>query len=478
MIRPPKTLLLRIGLPVLAAEAFSAVVLAAVLINGPGSDDSLISRAETERIIFLTAGAFLFCALVTVVVLFAAGKWYQGTINRLARSATRFAEGDLKHRIIRPSSKELTPLSEALNLMAARLNEHLTELDTRTTELETILQSMSSGVIALDQQQRVLNMNSTAEKLLGIKLEAARNRLLQEIIRDPKLHRFIVESGNREDVQTEIFLMPGREEPIYLRASCCTLQQADKDPLGMLLLLEDITQLQKLERLRSDFGAAVSHELRTPITNIQGYVETLLEVGMDDREQARRFLEVIRNNSSRLKAIVEDTLALTRLEQTGPSDKSEWEVISVASLVNSVLNQYTLRAESENIEIKTDIPDDCRVRGMRQLLEQALGNLVSNAISYSPADTTITISCSRSENEVVISIRDEGVGIAGEHLPRIFERFYRVDKGRSREHGGTGLGLAIVKHIMLLHGGRAEVSSEPGRGSVFRLVLPQQQDPG
>ena len=237
-------------------------------------------------------------------------------------------------------------------------------------------------------------------------------------------------------------------------------------------LQDRVDRLQRLESLRSDFAANVSHELRTPITNIKGYIETLLEFGFDDRDEARRYLDIIRTNSSRLAAIVEDIMALSKFESDLDESLEELTSILLSDLFADVGRQHEREAVAREIRVVVAPSGRLSIRGRRQLLEQAVSNLVSNAIRYSHPGTDVTLRAETDDGRISIEVADEGPGIEPEHLPRLFERFYRVDKARSRAVGGTGLGLAIVKHIALKHGGNVEVLSEPGKGSVFRINLP------
>jgi two-component system phosphate regulon sensor histidine kinase PhoR len=241
----------------------------------------------------------------------------------------------------------------------------------------------------------------------------------------------------------------------------------------LLVLMTDVTELRRLETIRSDFAANVSHELRTPITSIKGYVETMLDVGVRDEAQTRRFLEIIGRSVARLASIVEDLLALARLEQPGTRSTLEKQSAALKRVIESAVAEFEDDARAKNMTLVTRVPGDLRMLANVQLIEQALGNLISNAVKYSPPGTSVTITADVNANgDVVISVSDQGPGIPSEHLTRIFERFYRVDRARSREMGGTGLGLSIVKHIARVHGGSATVESEVGHGSTFRLTIP------
>ncbi|MEM1424112.1 MAG: ATP-binding protein, partial [Planctomycetota bacterium] len=271
-------------------------------------------------------------------------------------------------------------------------------------------------------------------------------------------------------------LRPGGSTGPTVRVVSGPLLDLEDEPVGAILLLSDITQLRQLESVRSDFAANVSHELRTPITNIKGYVETLLDDGLTDRERAMGFLEIVRRNAERLGAIVDDMLALTNLERSAGKE------LPVAptpadTLVHSVIAQVKPEVTQKVMTVQAAGLVDDAVLVNARLAEQAIINLVLNAVKYAPVSTAITLRSSRDtlpgdRPGVRIEVADEGPGIEPHHLPRLFERFYRVDKARSRQEGGTGLGLSIVKHIARVHGGDAGVSSVVGVGSRFWLVFP------
>lgn len=418
----------------------------------------------------LAGGASFFVLLVVLTFVF---RQLSNEAEQLADTADKYATGLLDYRGPQPSTAELARLGQALDDMARQLSKRMSELRSQQTEQQAILQSMSNGVIAIDLEQRILNVNQAAERLLGLNADHARGRLLQEAVRHPDLHRFVAAALVSNAAHTAEFKLWG-EPRITVQAVSETLIEPDGRPKGLLIILNDVTQLRRLETLRSDFAANVSHELRTPITNIKGYVETLLEVGLDDSDQARKFLEIIRKNSSRLASIVEDVLSLTRLEQPQSKDQIERTPTRLLPLLKAVQGQFEEAADAKHITVTVDAPADLSVPAHSQLLEQAIGNLLSNAINYSPPHTQVDLRAKAvSENRVEVTVADRGSGIAKEHLPRLFERFYRVDKGRSRELGGTGLGLALVKHIAIVHGGNVSVESELDVGSTFRLTLPR-----
>lgn len=404
------------------------------------------------------------------------GRRLRSSIAALAADVQRFVSGDLSHRVGAPRETELAPLIETMNRTADRLGRHISELQSKRNENEAILRSMAGGVIALDLDQRVLHLNKTAETMLGVRYAKARGRLLQEIVRLPELNRLVEDALTESDHRSDEFELH-TDRTSVIRANCTTLRDDRGLPGGILIFLTDVTQLRRLESIRTDFAANVSHELRTPITNIKGYVETLLESDIRDPEQVEQFLGTIQRNTDRLNAIIEDMLALTRLERLDGLSDLTTAPTHFREVISNVLAQLGPEAEHKSMSLVADAPDGLRGDVNARLIEQAISNLVANAIRYSPPETTVTIRTRRaspeSEGGIVISVEDEGPGISPEHIPRLFERFYRIDKARSRHAGGTGLGLAIVKHIALVHGGRVEVNSEVGCGSAFRIVLPQ-----
>ena len=374
--------------------------------------------------------------------------------------------------LLRHTGREHDRASAAAGRTITQQDERIQLLEARQGEQRIIHESMSTAMIALDVQERVLSVNRAAERLLGIREDAAKGRLLRDSVQEPELNRFVSQARSGARPTTSEFALVGQGAPT-VHAVGEPLRSSDDKPAGLLILLNDVTRLRRLEALRSDFAANVSHELRTPITNIKGYVETLIEVGVGNAEQTSKFLNIIHRNTERLAFIIEDLLALARLEQPDVRTTLQKEVTPLKHIIAAVLSQFEPARSQKEITIRVAANAELNAEMNAQLVEQALGNLLSNAIKYSPAKTTIMVRAGlNAAGEIEIAVADHGPGIAREHLPRLFERFYRVDRARSREMGGTGLGLAIVKHIALVHNGRVEVQSEVGRGSEFRLVLP------
>lgn len=420
---------------------------------------------------------------IMFVVIVLARARLRRSVDRLLDATHAYAQQDLSYRTDQSNMDELEPVAASLNEMAHEIGNHVLLLHARRNEQEAIMQSMGSGVIALDPDGRVLNLNRTAATILGGSTDESRGRLLHEITRQPELHEFVERAiSKREPTKGEIRIHD-QFPPTVLEVRSKALLDARNRAAGLLIILEDITELRRLERIRSDFAANVSHELRTPITNIKGYLETIDEIGFDDEDQSRRFLSIIQTNTDRLGSIIEDLLALAHLESREREQHVHPTRTPVQPIVAAAIDQVREDAERKQIEIVSEVAPDIEIVAVAQLIEQALSNLLSNAIKYSPAATTVTVSAELNrEGMACIAVSDQGPGISSEHHERLFERFYRVDKARSRALGGTGLGLAIVKHIAQVHGGVVTLESELGAGSTFRIILPAADqaasDPG
>jgi len=394
------------------------------------------------------------------------------TLEDMKKGAQRFASGDLTHRLLVPDSHELGSLADALNQMAMQIGDKIHMITEQRSELETILSAMREGVLAIDSEERIIMFNQAAGSLLGIDISLAKGLTIQEMIRNADIQRFL--SGvltGKGPAEREIVLL-GPENK-FLQLSATLLRDSEGEKIGALAVLNDITRLRQLENIRREFVANVSHELKTPITSIKGYVETLQEGAIDDKGNARKFLEIIFKQADLLHALVDDLLSLSKIEQEAEREEVHLAEEPVMPVIEAAIAAYETRARERRIQVTLHCTDDVVVMANAQLLEQAVGNLLDNAIKYSEPGGTVEIEVTKNKHEVTITVGDCGSGIAPEHLPRLFERFYRVDKGRSRELGGTGLGLAIVKHIIQAHGGDAIVESTPGKGSAFTLHLPR-----
>lgn len=396
---------------------------------------------------------------------------FSAPIVSLQREAERVAGGDLLRRLPESDIEEFSRLAHSLNTMAEARERQITELTVQKNELEAILASLDEALVLVDNREQVLRINAAAGKLFHTDPAEAAGKPLVGVLVNKALYEFarqVITTGTA--TEREIDLYDSEGNLLYARGvpvTGCSL-----DCLCILLVFSDITHLKKLENIRKEFVANVSHELRTPITSIKGYIETLRDGAINDPVAARNFLDIIARQSDRLGAIIEDLLALSKIER----DAEHGEIVKTLSPIKPILvaatQPFAERAAKRNITIEILCDETLSVPINAPLIEQAVGNLLDNAVKYSNENGRITVEARSDGTKVVINVTDTGIGIAAEHLSRLFERFYRVDKARSRAAGGTGLGLAIVKHIVLAHGGAVSVKSEMGKGSTFSLHLP------
>jgi two-component system phosphate regulon sensor histidine kinase PhoR len=412
-----------------------------------------------------------------LVALAAAGVslWISRRITRpieaMKQSAGYFAGGDLSRRLDAPDSEEMAGLADALNQMAAQLDRRINTIISQRNELETVLASMREGVIAVDNEEKIINMNAAAAAFFNCQPEEIQSRDLQEVIRNSALQQFVRNSiSSKALAEDDISLYQNGEKTLHMQSS--PLLDANKEPVGTLVVFNDVTQFRRLENMRRDFVANVSHEIKTPLTAIKGFVETLHQGSVDNPDEAERFLGIIKKHVDRLSSIIEDLLSLSRIEQEDEGKTLELEDGYVKDVFQSAMQICRSKAEEKNIAISLECEDKISAQYDATLLEQAVVNLLDNAIKYSEPESTIHLQAQQNTSEIEIRVKDQGMGIAKKHLPRLFERFYRVDKARSRTMGGTGLGLAIVKHIAQAHGGNVTVESTLGQGSAFTIHLP------
>jgi two-component system, OmpR family, phosphate regulon sensor histidine kinase PhoR len=433
---------------------------------------SVVDRAVAGIQMRIAMGGIMIAVLMAAISL-----WISRRITRplehLRIGAKRFARGNLTHKLPLTGSQEISDLADALNQMAMELDEKIRDIVQQRNEREAILSSMIEGVLAVDAQERLIRLNQTAARLIGVDAARAQGRMLQEVVRNLDLQQLVANVlATQKPQEDEILLHDNGGGERYLHAHGTILRDAREKEAGALVVLHEVTRLKKLEKVRRDFVANVSHELRTPVTSIKGFVETLLDGAMNNPQELQRFLQIVATQTDRLNAIIEDLLTLSRIEQETEKAEIVLSPGSIRNVLCTAIEVCQMKASDKNIRIELNCDETLQAQINPPLLEQAIINLIDNAVKYSPPGQTIQLGASSTDDGILIQVRDHGCGIGREHLPRIFERFYRVDKARSRKLGGTGLGLAIVKHIAQAHGGRASVESTLGEGSAFFIFLP------
>lgn len=419
---------------------------------------------------------WLAVAAVTLAMLIAA--WLQG--DQLARRFAAVAgavralgQGDFTLTVPQPlgGSAEEHELADALAMLAGNVGERLASLSGSRDELMAVLGHMQNAVLLIDSKDRLLLLNPSAQKLLGIAEQAGQtvsdlpSLALQQTVRTARA------AGETQRLRLDLT----RPQPVVLEVTARPLERAGERQV--LLILRDITEARRLDDMRRDFVANVSHELKTPVTAVQGFAETLLAGALNDPDEARRFVEIMKREADRLADLVRDLLMLARLE--GDPHTVQPRPAPLADLLTAGVERLQLAAAAAQTTLELDmseVPPDTHVLADPERIEQVLVNLIDNGIRHTPEGGRVLVKAAIVGSEAVVHVQDTGTGIPPDLLPRIFERFYRIDRGRSRRAGGTGLGLAIVKHIVDLHGGRAWAESEAGRGATISFTLPLVHD--
>ncbi|MDP3791867.1 MAG: ATP-binding protein [Candidatus Omnitrophota bacterium] len=389
-------------------------------------------------------------------------------LSEMSDVAKQMAKGNFSKRIYKQSNDEIGALAEALNYMAEEVENKAGKISYEEAKLDAVISSMFEGVILTDKSGNIIMINPSLRKLFFIDSSAEGKRLI-EVVRNNDIQDMVDRIMREKNALITEIATNTPEEKIVRISGVPIIKNGTME--GIILVFHDITELKRLERVRQDFVANVSHELRTPLSNIKGYSETLLGGAIEDKPHAMDFINIIYRESDRLAKLIDDLLDISRIE----SGKMKMVLLSIDSkiVVTKVLEILKKSAHDKSINITIDIPGNLpKVLADESRLTQAVLNLMDNAIKYTPKEGSIKIHGSQDNGFVKLDVSDTGIGIPEKDLPRIFERFYRVDKARSRELGGTGLGLSIVKHIIQAHGGEVWVKSAPGNGSIFSFTIP------
>ncbi|RLB20643.1 MAG: PAS domain-containing sensor histidine kinase [Deltaproteobacteria bacterium] len=411
----------------------------------------------------------LLAVTISLGISFALARRVSRPISQMAQAAKMISKGDLSRRIREDSRDEVGDLAYSFNRMSEELQRQMGDLAREVSEKEALLSSMIEGVLAIDRDEHVILINQAAQRMLELGPDDALGKFHWEVIRNAEINNLfkeVLKTKEQKEVKLQIGPLDERAFMVY----AAPIRAWGGNILGVVAVFHDVTEIRRLEKVRMEFVANVSHELRTPLTSIKGFVETLKRGAIDERENAVNFLDIIERHTDRLNQLITDLLDLSRVE-TGKK-KMDFQPIKVEELINRAVSHFMEISNKNRPKIKYNIPSDLpMVLADEEGIETVLKNLLDNAVKYTPKRGEINITSTDKDDYIEIAVVDNGIGIPSRDLPRIFERFYCVDKARSRELGGTGLGLSIVKHIIEAHGGTVGVESEVGEGSRFTFTL-------
>jgi two-component system, OmpR family, phosphate regulon sensor histidine kinase PhoR len=412
------------------------------------------------------------CALFAVTTLLLWHKW-AAPWPQIEQLALQIARGERPSTFLINGGPDPQRVGLALETISAHQQELERQIAGRESGTQAILGAMEDGVLVVDARSRITLMNSTFQKLFDLR-DPAVDVPLVEAVRHATLDQLIAETlETGEAMRSELSVTNSRtHSERHIEVSAVPIKRADDEMPGAVALFHDITELKQVDQIRREFVANVSHELRTPLSILRGYIEVLLDEPETPREELARILSIMERHSKRLQRLVDDLLSLAQLESSGAT--LELSAVRVDELFNNLIRDWKEKLAAKHLKVIVDLtPEALTLHADGTRLEEVLYNLLDNAVKFSRENGEICLRATRLGSDMVLSVSDNGLGIGKEHLSRIFERFYRADKARSRELGGTGLGLAIVKHIAQLHGGRVEAESELGRGTSIRVVLPE-----
>tara|TARA_R110000772_G_scaffold63319_3_gene141920 strand:- start:2296 stop:4110 length:1815 start_codon:yes stop_codon:yes gene_type:complete len=455
------------ALPIYNDGVLLGVVRSAYFIDSLNSEIS----AGKNQILKLV---FIFSLLGLLLIAFAASL-QAGSVERLALIAADISQGNFKGRVPEQNALGLRKIAEVINQLARNSAANISDITADRNRLAAIFAGMVEGVIDVDQNQKILHINQAASSLLGVNAQEGKGRAVWEEVRNNEIILALDEAiKTRSVVNTQITLPasnPDNNEVSVVDIYAASLSDDTGQPIGAVIVLHDISELKSLERIRTDFVANASHELKTPITAIRGLSESVIDDKDIDQATILHFMNRIHSQSIRLSQLVGDLMALSRLEVDLKS--KEFSVINMNYLLNNSVKSAKVAIEQKNQQLKVNISNEnIYVDGDRQNLSQLIDNLIDNAIKYTPENGVITVNLSVDDKGMLLEVCDTGIGISPQYQQRIFERFYRVDKARSRSLGGTGLGLSIVKNIAEKHSGHIQLKSQQGKGSTFSYRMP------
>jgi two-component system phosphate regulon sensor histidine kinase PhoR len=395
-------------------------------------------------------------------------KTISSRVGKLTETAKHYAEGDLSRKIYLHSGDELETLGKTMNQMALALRDKINEIERERAKFYAVFAHMAEGVIAVSSQNKILLVNPSAERIFKIRQQEAYERSFIEVIRNKKIDEMMTQAISESSlISTEVELPQWGDK--FLRVNALGISKS-YDGVAGILVISDVSEIRRLENVRREFVANVSHELRTPLTSIGGFIETLLGGTVSDPARSKEFLKMMEEDAGRLTKLIDDLLELSKIEAKR-ADFKPAELL-LAEQVNKAAVFFHSIFEERKLSFENKVPENVIVTVDPNGLKQVLVNLIDNAVKFNKENGRITVTSEIIDRAVKVSIKDTGAGIPEEAIGRVFERFYRVDKARSRELGGTGLGLAIVKHIIEAHDGKVWCESELGKGSTFLFTLP------
>ena len=417
-------------------------------------------------------GTIVVFIVATIIALFVSQK-ITSPIVEVESQALQIANGNLKLKPQEFSWFEIDSLSQSISSMAHELKIKLENSQNQKQELESLFSNMVEGIVALNDNYEIAKYNQSFLRNFQIFNENLIGQNLFSVLDYPNLRDMVRKLNQESPLVEQDLTLKVLDNEVIFQTRASLLNDINKKELGILIVFNNVTQLRRLESIRSEFVANVSHELKTPITSIKGFVETLIQNKMENPEIHQKFLGIIEEQTDRLNFIIDDILQLSSIEQQETNSTVEKTLIEICPLVNSIIQQLQKSIQKKNVTVINEIPPETQISANSNLFSQAITNLITNAIKYSDSEKTVKIFFEEHDSYVHIAVKDQGYGIDAEHLPRIFERFYRTDKARSRALGGTGLGLSIVKHIAQAHGGHVFVESQINQGSQFTIQIPK-----
>jgi two-component system phosphate regulon sensor histidine kinase PhoR len=429
--------------------------------------------AQLRLIVLFSA---IIVAIAALVLGFYFAKRFTDPLLKMTEAADAISRGDYERRIAVNQRDEIGKLAEAFNRMARSSAQRMADITLDHNRLTNIFAGMVEGVIDVDQHQKIIHINQVAAHLLGLSMTESINRPIWEQVRETEIVNALEQAISSRDVVKAQMRRSSVEDDLVVDIYAAALHNEKAEPIGAVVVLHNISELDHLERIRQDFVANASHELKTPITAIRGLAETILDDNEMEEAVRNDFLGKIHSQSLRLSSLVSDLLTISRLEvDHNMQNFSPFDLAKVVT--NSVANSKPI-CQEKLLTLNLELPEGPVVTmGEIQAISQLVDNLIDNAIKYTDSGGVISVQLSKRENDAVFSCKDSGIGMSSQQQQRIFERFYRVDKARSRELGGTGLGLSIVKNIAEQHLGSVSVDSRPGEGSTFTVVLPLSNSP-